>query len=174
MTDFTARYLSDYQVSNFSITTVDLTFELADTATIVTSTMAIKRENKEAKQLVLDGEQLKLISLQIDHQDLPESYYQVSDTQLTLDISADEFTLTIVTEIDPLNNTSLEGLFKSGVTLICYQMAIKLQRVIYRKGNILLVGMTLIQNLVIYLLWLLVILTYLLIPLPPKINAMWQ
>jgi aminopeptidase N len=114
MTDFTARYLSDYQVSNFSITTVDLTFELADTATIVTSTMAIKRENKEAKQLVLDGEQLKLISLQIDHQDLPESYYQVSDTQLTLDISADEFTLTIVTEIDPLNNTSLEGLFKSG------------------------------------------------------------
>ncbi|AOW78556.1 aminopeptidase N [Colwellia sp. PAMC 20917] len=114
MTDFTARYLSDYQVSNFSITTVDLTFELADTATIVTSTMAIKRENKEAKQLVLDGEQLKLISLQIDHQDLPESYYQVSDTQLTLDISADEFILTIVTEIDPLNNTSLEGLFKSG------------------------------------------------------------
>ena len=114
MTDFTARYLSDYQVSNFSITTVDLTFELADTATIVTSTMAIKRENKEAKQLVLDGEQLKLISLQIDHQDLPESYYQVSDTQLILDISADEFTLTIVTEIDPLNNTSLEGLFKSG------------------------------------------------------------
>jgi aminopeptidase N len=114
MTDFTARYLSDYQVSNFSITTVDLTFELADTATIVTSIMAIKRENKEAKQLVLDGEQLKLISLQIDHQDLPESYYQVSDTQLTLDISADEFILTIVTEIDPLNNTSLEGLFKSG------------------------------------------------------------
>ncbi|MBA6336100.1 aminopeptidase N [Colwellia sp. BRX8-7] len=114
MTDFTARYLSDYQVSNFSITTVDLTFELADTATIVTSTMTIKRENKEAKQLVLDGEQLKLISLQIDHQDLPESYYQVSDTQLTLDISADELTLTIVTEIDPLNNTSLEGLFKSG------------------------------------------------------------
>ncbi|MFT7431317.1 MAG: aminopeptidase N, partial [Colwellia sp.] len=86
MTDFTARYLSDYQVSNFYITTVDLTFELADTATIVTSIMAIKRENKEAKQLVLDGEQLKLISLQIDHQDLPESYYQVSDTQLTLDI----------------------------------------------------------------------------------------
>lgn len=114
MTDFTARYLSDYQVSNFSIATVDLTFELADTATIVTSTMAIKRENKNAKQLVLDGEQLKLVSLQINQQDLPESYYQVSDTQLTLDISADEFILTIVTEIDPLNNTSLEGLFKSG------------------------------------------------------------
>ncbi|TWX57681.1 aminopeptidase N [Colwellia hornerae] len=114
MTDFTARYLSDYQVSNFSIATVDLTFELADTATIVTSTMAIKRENKNAKQLVLDGEQLKLVSLQINQQDLPESYYQVSDTQLALDISADEFILTIVTEIDPLNNTSLEGLFKSG------------------------------------------------------------
>ena len=51
MTDFTVRYLSDYQVSNFSISNVDLTFELSDSATIVTSTMAIKRENKNAKKL---------------------------------------------------------------------------------------------------------------------------
>jgi aminopeptidase N len=114
MTDFTARYLSDYQVSDFSISTVDLTFELADTATIVTNTMVIKRENKKAKQLVLDGEQLKLVSLQINQQVLPTSYYQVSSTQLTVDVNAEEFMLTIVTEIDPLNNTSLEGLFKSG------------------------------------------------------------
>jgi len=114
MTDFTARYLSDYQVSNFSISTVDLTFELEDSITIVTNTMAVKRENKNAKQLVLDGEQLKLISLQINQQALPESYYQTTTTQLLIDISDDEFILTIVTEIDPLNNTSLEGLFKSG------------------------------------------------------------
>jgi len=114
MTDFTARYLSDYQVSNFSISTVDLTFELEDTMTIVTNTMAVKRENKNAKQLVLDGEQLKLISLQINQQALPGSYYQTTTTQLLIDINVDEFILTIVTEIDPLNNTSLEGLFKSG------------------------------------------------------------
>jgi len=114
MTDFTARYLSDYQVSDFSISTVDLTFELADTTTIVTNTMAIKRENKNVKQLVLDGEQLKLISLQVNQQVLPKSYYQISETKLTVDIDDDEFVLTIVTEIDPLNNTSLEGLFKSG------------------------------------------------------------
>ena len=61
MTDFTARYLSDYQVSNFSITNVDLTFELADTTTLVTNKMTIKRDNQNAKQLVLDGEQLKLV-----------------------------------------------------------------------------------------------------------------
>jgi aminopeptidase N len=114
MTDFTARYLSDYQVSNFSISTVDLTFELADTMTIVTNTMVIKRENKDAKQLVLDGEQLKLVSLQINQHALPKNYYQQTATQLTVDINVDEFILTIVTEIDPLNNTSLEGLFKSG------------------------------------------------------------
>ncbi len=114
MTDFTTRYLSDYQVSDFSISTVDLTFELADTSTIVTNTMAIKRENKNVKQLVLDGEQLKLISLQVNQQVLPKSYYQISENQLTVDIDNDEFVLTIVTEIDPLNNTSLEGLFKSG------------------------------------------------------------
>jgi aminopeptidase N len=114
MTDFTARYLSDYQVSNFSIKNVDLTFELADTATLVTNTMTIKRDNKNAKQLVLDGEQLKLVSLHVNKQALEKSNYQTSATQLTIDIDADEFILTIVTEIDPLNNTSLEGLFKSG------------------------------------------------------------
>jgi aminopeptidase N len=114
MTDFTARYLSDYQVSDFSITTVDLTFELADTTTIVTNVMAIKRENKAAKQLILDGEQLKLLSLQINQQALPESCYQKDARQLTIKVKEDEFLLTIVTEIDPLNNTSLEGLFKSG------------------------------------------------------------
>jgi aminopeptidase N len=114
MTDFTARYLSDYQVSNFSITNVDLTFELSDNATIVTSTMTIKRENINAEKLVLDGEQLKLVSIQINQQVLTQSSYQTSATQLTVDINLDEFTLTIVTEIDPLNNTSLEGLFKSG------------------------------------------------------------
>jgi aminopeptidase N len=114
MTDFTARYLSDYQVSNFSIKNVDLTFELADTTTIVTNTMTIKRENKNAKQLILDGEQLKLISIQINQQALADSVYHTDTTQLTIDINIDEFNLTIVTEIDPLNNTSLEGLFKSG------------------------------------------------------------
>jgi aminopeptidase N len=114
MTDFTARYLSDYQVSSFSIKNVDLTFELADTTTIVTNTMSIKRENKDATKLVLDGEQLKLISLNVNQKSLAESSYKTSATQLTIDINVDEFILTIVTEIDPLNNTSLEGLFKSG------------------------------------------------------------
>jgi len=114
MTDFTTRYLSDYQVSDFNISTVDLTFELADTTTIVTNTMAVKRTNDNAKQLVLDGEQMKLISLQINKHSLPEEHYNVSQTQLSIEVDKDEFTLTIVTEIDPENNTSLEGLFKSG------------------------------------------------------------
>ena len=84
MTDFTTRYLSDYQVSDFTISTVDLTFELADTATIVTNTMAVKRTNKNAKQLVLDGEQMKLISLQINNHTLPLDCYNVTETQLII------------------------------------------------------------------------------------------
>ncbi|NQZ21827.1 MAG: aminopeptidase N [Colwellia sp.] len=114
MTDFTTRYLSDYQVSDFTISTVDLTFELADTTTIVTNSMAVKRINKNAKQLVLDGEQMKLISLQINQHTLPEDCFNVTGTQLTIEVNKDEFTVTVVTEIDPQNNTSLEGLFKSG------------------------------------------------------------
>jgi len=114
MTGFTTRYLSDYQVSDFTISTVDLTFELNDTSTIVTNTMAVSRTNETAKQLILDGEQMKLISLQINQHSLPEDCYNVTQTQLIIEVNKDEFTVTIVTEIDPQNNTSLEGLFKSG------------------------------------------------------------
>jgi len=114
MTGFTTRYLSDYQVSDFTISTVDLTFELNDTSTIVTNTMAVSRTNETAKQLILDGEQMKLISLQINQHSLPENCYNVTQTQLIIEVNKDEFTVTIVTEIDPQNNTSLEGLFKSG------------------------------------------------------------
>ena len=89
MTDFTTRYLSDYQVSDFIISTVDLTFELADTTTIVTNSMAVKRINKNAKQLVLDGEQMKLISLQINQHTLPEDCYNVTATQLIIEVNKD-------------------------------------------------------------------------------------
>lgn len=115
MTDSSARYLADYQVAQFSIATINLTFELSEQATKVTNVMAISRQDSQADKLILDGEQLTLMSLHIDQLPLAEERYEVTDNTLTIDVGdCDEFTLTIVTEIDPLNNTSLEGLYKSG------------------------------------------------------------
>jgi len=114
MTDFTARYLADYKAPEFSIASIDLTFELADEATLVTSVMQVKRQVEDKVPLKLDGEQLKLLCVQVNKQELPADNYIQTDSQLELSVDNSEFELTLVTEINPLKNTSLEGLFKSG------------------------------------------------------------
>ncbi len=114
MSEFTARYLSDYRTSDFSIEKIDLTVNLDNNKTYVKSELVINRVNREATELVLDGEQLTLLAVTLNGDELTKDQYLQSDYNLTLGINQDNFTLVIETEIDPENNTSLEGLFKSG------------------------------------------------------------
>ncbi len=114
MSDFTPRYLADYSQANFSIKNVELTFELDEKRTRVTSRLQLARTIEDDKPLVLDGEQLTLISIALNGIALSEDAYQVDDNSLTIPVAEDDFTLEIITEINPVENTSLEGLFKSG------------------------------------------------------------
>jgi aminopeptidase N len=114
MSDFTPRYLADYSEANFSISTVELTFKLDEYKTHVTNRMQMTRKVADNQPLILDGEHLTLLSVLIDDEPLSSDDYHVSDTSLTIAIDRNEFTLEIVTEINPIENTALEGLFKSG------------------------------------------------------------
>ncbi len=114
MTTSSARVLADYRPSDFTILSTKLEFVLDDQATKVTNHMHIQRVSGDVKPLVLDGEQLKLMSLKLNNSELNESDYQLNDGSLSIHTEEAEFTLTIVTEINPLKNTALEGLFKSG------------------------------------------------------------
>ncbi|REL35782.1 aminopeptidase N [Thalassotalea euphylliae] len=114
MSEFTAKYLADYLPSDFTIDTVNLTVELDDNHTRVTNTLAIKKANFEQNQLILDGEHLKLVSAKINGEQLTSDAFEQTEQQLTIFNVPDEFTLELVTEIDPANNTALEGLYKSG------------------------------------------------------------
>ena len=114
MTDNTARILADYRPSDFSISTIDLTFELSDNATVVTNVMKISREGDNNRPLVLNGEHLTLLSLTLDGEVLNKDSYQLTEHLLTIPVSQAEFTLIVATEINPEKNTALEGLFKSG------------------------------------------------------------
>ncbi|QOL24996.1 aminopeptidase N [Thalassotalea sp. LPB0316] len=113
MTDSTTRYLSDYQAPQFNISTVNLSFELEDSETRVVNEMQITRLSGETK-LVLDGEHLTLIRVELNGEQLSPSQYQLTDSTLTLSLVEKESRLLIETQIDPINNTALEGLFKSG------------------------------------------------------------
>ena len=114
MSDFAPRYLADYSESNFSISTVELDFKLDETKTRVTNRMKMTRKVETKDPLILDGEHLTLLSVLIDDEILSSDDYQLSDNSLSLVVDKAEFTLEIITEINPLDNTALEGLFKSG------------------------------------------------------------
>ena len=108
-------YLSEYKPTDYWVDTVDLHFDLHETATRVTSRLGMRRrEGVAASQaLVMHGENLQLKSIAINDKALDETDYQVDDETLTIHNVPDTFTLQIENEINPEANTSLNGLYVS-------------------------------------------------------------
>lgn len=108
--------LKDYRPTAFLIDTVDLKFELHPSKTQVTATSKLRRNpdsGQQSESLVLDGEDLNLVSIKIDGAEIEPSRWIVSEDTLTLKDPPDAFALTIVTTIDPASNKALEGLYIS-------------------------------------------------------------
>ncbi len=106
-------YRQDYQPSAYLIHTTELSFELFDDQTLVSSKVYYYQNpklNNKSNSLLLNGVNLELLSITID--DI-EPEYQLLDEGLQLSELADEFYLEITTRIHPENNTSLNGLYKS-------------------------------------------------------------
>ncbi|SON48585.1 aminopeptidase N [Vibrio tapetis] len=106
-----AKYRKDYQSPEFTISHLDLTFDLYDTETIVTAISNVKKL-KQSSTLLLDGDDLVLKAVKVNGEDWKD--YQELTSQLEINNLPDEFELTIETQIDPTANTVLEGLYKSG------------------------------------------------------------
>jgi aminopeptidase N len=109
-----ATHLKDYRPPAYRIPEIELDFHLDGAATRVTSTMHVERLVPAAEPLQLDGQRLKLISIKLDGKLLDPSAYFVDDASLTLNNPPATFTLEIVTEIAPAENTALEGLYMAG------------------------------------------------------------
>jgi len=109
-------YLRDYQVPDYLINTVDLQFELTEEFTVVTSALVV-HGNPAAIQpkqdLILHGEALELIAIQLNGKALSEQQYQLKDDTLIILNVPKQFTLEIKTRIKPQENTALSGLYKS-------------------------------------------------------------
>ncbi len=105
--------MTDYQPPAFEVESLFLTFELLPNGTRVTNRMLVHRVKDLSAPLVLDGEGLELIQVDLDGVALMPTQYDVTDTQLILPDVPERFELEIVTEIDPENNTRLEGLYRT-------------------------------------------------------------
>jgi len=110
-------FLNEYQPSAFLIKYVHLTFHLSEDKTIVKSKLTIEKNSycaSKVTDLVLDGEELQLLSIKINDQTLASNKYKVDTDSLTLyEISEACFNLEIETCINPKDNTSLSGLYLS-------------------------------------------------------------
>ncbi|OEF24090.1 aminopeptidase N [Vibrio rumoiensis] len=106
-----AKYRKDYTSPEFTITNIDLTFDLFDEETKVTAVSTVVKQGASST-LILDGEHMDLISVHVDGNKW--SQYEVTKTQLHIHELPDQFELTLVTNINPSANTALEGLYKSG------------------------------------------------------------
>ena len=113
-------FLKDYKAPEFFIDKTDLTFDIEAERTIVESKLYMRRNGEHENELVLDGVDLKLLELKIDGRLLNEQEYSVGPKTLSIKTSKDEFVLQVKVKINPKNNFSCEGLYKSG-DIFCTQ-----------------------------------------------------
>ena len=119
----TTIHLKDYTAPDYLIETVELLFELDPELTRVQSRLTVRSgydRSGGVRPLLLNGEELALVSLKLDGQELPVERYRVEEQGLTLLDPPASFLLEISTEISPKTNTALSGLYASG-PMLCTQ-----------------------------------------------------
>ena len=117
-----AIYLKDYQAPDYLIDELTLEFKLDATETLVGNVMQVCRNDGVTADtpLVLNGQHLELISIEVDNVKLVDTDYVLTEETLTINSVPEKFTLNITTKICPDKNTALEGLYASS-GMLCTQ-----------------------------------------------------
>ena len=110
----------DYSPPDFALPEARLDFDLDAEVTEVTACMRFERQAGDARSLVLQGDELELVSVKLDGNPLADNEYRVSATQLEVFDVPDAFEIEVVTRIRPSANTGLMGLYASG-EMLCTQ-----------------------------------------------------
>ncbi len=109
-------YLKDYTPPPFLISSIDLDVDIRDDHALVRATLEIARNPKAADAgapLVLDGEEIELVSVALDVRALAPGEYQLGEESLAIATVPRRFTLETVSRIRPQQNKALEGLYAS-------------------------------------------------------------
>ena len=117
-----AIQLSEYTPPEFYIAETSLEFDLHEEYTIVTATLSVLRnaDAPNASQLSLHGQELELLSVELNQKLLSAEQYELNDDAITLFHLVESNTIVFQTKIYPHKNTALEGLYRSN-TMYCTQ-----------------------------------------------------
>jgi aminopeptidase N len=108
--------LEDYRPADYLIDTVHLDVVLDATETMVRALLSIRPNpaGQPGAPLVLDGDDLVLVSLLMNGAEADPAVYAATPQGLTLNAPPQKpFTLTITTRLNPVANTKLMGLYRS-------------------------------------------------------------
>ncbi|MBF0357417.1 MAG: aminopeptidase N [Magnetococcales bacterium] len=117
------KLLKDYKPYPFIVRQIDLTIDLKPEKSLVQAKIKFERNpdsTEKAADLLLNGRDLKLLSISIDGDSLDDDRYELTTEHLTINNCPDKFYLESTVETSPKANTSLEGLYSSG-DIICSQ-----------------------------------------------------
>lgn len=113
----TVHYLKDYKRPEFTMTQLDLHFDIQETHTQVKARMLVLSKQAQPSVLLLDGS-AQLVSVVLDGEVLDSTAYQLQDECLRIfNVPADSFVLEITTKVYPEQNKSLMGLYASNGNL---------------------------------------------------------
>lgn len=120
-----AIYLKDYQAPDYWIDKTELSFDLSDEEARVTARLQFRlnteRHDNLLPPLVLHGNaDMVLAEVSVDGTRLSVDDYTLTPETLTLPVTSDQFETEIISVLKPQNNTTLEGLYRSG-TMFCTQ-----------------------------------------------------
>jgi aminopeptidase N len=106
--------LGDYRPPDWRVTDVELIFDLDPAETIVEACLRVVRDGDASAPLQLDGEQLELLSLQVDDRPLEADAYRLDARGLTVFDLPPAASIRTRARIRPAANTALQGLYLSG------------------------------------------------------------
>ncbi len=110
----------DYTPYPWKLLQVSLNFEIEEQLTTVSSLMQFRlvEGGQASHELVLDGQELELVSIHLNDQELNPPAYHCDANQLVIHAAPAECTVRIQVRLRPNRNTALEGLYASGHFLL--------------------------------------------------------
>ena len=108
--------LADYRPPDYLVDQVELQFRLEPADTVVEARLVMRRNpaaGEGVPPLLLDGQELELMGLQLDGEALGSNRYRIDDDRLIVHDLPAAFTLESTVRIHPEANTALEGLYVS-------------------------------------------------------------
>jgi len=115
------KYRKEYTPPDYFVHHVDLTVDIREKTTVEAVLHLERNTSRPAgRPLQLNGENLRLLSIELDGKVLTDADFELHDSGLNIPRLPDRCQLKTRVEIDPDNNTALEGLYRSG-DILCTQ-----------------------------------------------------